>query len=439
MKRIEFTKTQSGINNGSINVDNLGGFLFYNDKLPVEWLPGISDWVTGTDYVVGDKVYDPTSSNYYIANVIHTAAASFATDVAKWDVYTETVKLFTNLIEVESAGITKDSADFKLIHYQLQELYRINSEAYCYVYIVPETGNTYDFAELYSFIQQMPTGEKATVLSIFGDFPVTIDTPTNIQTQIDKIKNELSISLGGALFSGNYDAYTDVASILAVDFATLNAPQVVHILSQDGDAYGYSLQNKNLGAVGAALGAFTQSRVSDSIANYTNLLGSTYELRNPILPFGQIKIKSLNLIQKQALNDAKHIILDQFPYEAGTRLYNDKTCVADTNDYNYLNRNRVWDKIYRDVTTVMTPFINQKFAIVPGTGVLTPNSVIAINSAVETPLAKLVTSNDISNYRVQVKNTDNFAVTKRINIVLEITPVIQTEKITIALGFNVTT
>lgn len=438
MARIQFTQTQSGINTSTVNQDTTIAFLLYSDVLPSEWIPSISAWVTGTAYVVGSKVYDTVSKNYYVANTAHTAGANFAADVAKWDIYTETLKTFKSLIEVESAGILKDSSDYKILYYQISEVYRQNNEAILSVYIAPKTGNTYDFSEIYNIQKQLPIGEKANAIGIFGEFAVTISTPTAIQTQLTKVYNELEVKTAAAYFSGNYDAYTDVASLLAVDFSTLSAQEVMHIASQDGDAYGYSLQPKNLGNVGAVLGLHSITGISESVGNYVNNVSSgNYEMREPILVFGEIKVKDLTYVQKEALNDAKHIMYSVFPNEIGTRLYSDKTCVSDKNDYNQVNRNRVWARIYRDLVNALNPLVNAKFAIQSGSGLLKAKEVSRVEKVVSGPLANLVSTTDVSSFRIQVKNEVNFATTRKLDIVVEVVPTIINEKIVIALGFTV--
>jgi len=438
MSRIKFKQTQSGINIGNFDNDKSIALLMYNDKLPANWMPSISAWVTLTAYLVGAKVYDPTSSNFYVCNLAHTSGATFVGDTLKWDIYTETVKTFKNLIEFESTGIVKDSADYKLQYYQVSEIYRMNAGAIVSVYIVPATGNSYDFAELYEIQKQLPVGQKASALGIYGNFAVTSATPTAIQAKLDKIYDELEIKTAVAYFSGNYDAYTDLASILAVDLSTLNAQEVFHILTQDGSTYGFSLQNKNLGNVGTALGIHSLSPISESIGAYAyNMASDNYEMRDPMLVFGQIKVKDLTYIQKEELNDAKHGFASTFPNEIGTRFYSDKTCVSNTNDYNQVNRNRVWARIYRDVTNALTHLINAKFKIESGSGKLNSVEVESVKKIVSQPLSNLVQSTDVSSYRVQVKNEANFDEIRTLDIVLEVTPTIINEKITIAFGFAV--
>lgn len=438
MARIQFTQTQSGINKSTVDQDKTIAFLLYSDVIPAEWIPSISAWVTATDYVIGDKVYDSVSKNYYVANVDHTAGATFATDVAKWDINTEILRTFKSLIEVEAAGILKDSADYKILHYQISEVYRANNEAILSIYIAPKTGNAYNFAEIYAIQKQLPIGEKANAIGIFGDFPVVIGTPALIKTQLDKVYSELEVKTATAYFSGNYDAYTDVASLLAVDFSTVSAQEVMHVISQDGDAYGYSLQPKNLGNVGAVLGLHSITAISDSIGDYNNNVASdNYEMREPMLVFGEIKVKALTYIQKENLNNAKHILFSVFPNEIGTRLYSDKTCVSDENDYNQVNRNRVWARIYRDLLTSLNPLINAKFLIQKGTGLLKGQEVTRVEKIVALPLAKLLGSTEISDYNIQVKNEVNFATTRKLDIVVEVVPTIINEKIVIALGFTV--
>ena len=289
LKRITINKVQSGINNTTDDVNKIGALLMFNDVLPKNWLPDVADWITATAYVIGDKVYDTVSKNYYVANADHTSGTTFATDIANWNIDIKTVKRFRTLIDVQNAGLIKDDVDMKLQSYQASDTYRINKNAVLDVYIVNETGQTWDFVELIEFVMQMDTASKATGIGIYGNFPMVESVFTNITTQLKYIKDNYSIDIPAVYVSGNYDTFTDTDSLIAVDNTTYASPKVMEITAQDGDAYGYSLQTTNLGAVGAVVGVHTLSGVQNSVGRYAYVLSDNLELRKPILPFGQIE------------------------------------------------------------------------------------------------------------------------------------------------------
>jgi len=67
------------------------------------------DWVTDTDYVADDIVYDPTLAKYYKCLTAHTSSALFATDLTavKWVLYTDwtTALVYAKGDKVYNSGV----------------------------------------------------------------------------------------------------------------------------------------------------------------------------------------------------------------------------------------------------------------------------------------------------------------------------------------------
>lgn len=429
MSDIIINRSGNGLGITRPTEDHILGAIFYNDYLPEDWDTSIDAWVTATEYVIGDKVYDAVSKNFYIANTAHTAGATFAADVANWDVYTKTVKKFSSLTEVESTGIVKGSADWAYEWYQLSEIYRIDPNAEVYVYVAAVPAGAYDYTELNSLMIQ--SGYKPRNVGIFAQ-AVTFATSelTTIQTLIDSLITDFKTPLN-VIYTADITSFATVSAL--PDLTTVTAPNLAVVIGRDAGNYGTTLGEKS--NLGAALGVISQSKVSDSIAwveqyNVANVEMETVALSNGLL------VADLSKTDLDLLNTKHYLAYIKRPRVTGTYFNDSYTAVVGTSDYSTLENNRVYNKSYIGVVENCTPLVNSPL-VVDSAGRMTPGTITNFETRGSVILEAMKENVEISGYTVYVNPSQNVISAQKVLMDIRMTPVGVGRNLEFTLGFEI--
>lgn len=427
MGDIKFIKTNGGLGRTLPSEDPISALVFYNDSIPN--ILGKAIWATGVAYLVGDIVYVSANKNYYKCITANTAGATFAGDIAKWSVYTETVFSVQSLIEAENLGL--DSVNYPNENYHISEYFRIMtgiSQLYIYIFPVPVT---YTFEELKYL--QLSTNGKIRQCGIFANalaFATTqVDALQVICNYLETNNMPMSIIYGPKL--------STIATIAALpDLRALSTPakNVSVCALQDGDAKGFSISATDYPSVGNALGCVSFSKVNESIGRKTLNIAST-ELNKPILTNG-IDINLLSASDYKLLKDKGYLFGHKLVGYTGTFYENDATADALTSDYRDIHSVRTIDKVQREVRKAMIPLINQSYLSNPG-GKLSPGAITTFKSAASAPLSIMQTDTEISGYSVYINPNTNVVASGKIEIEVKIRPNFVSEEITVILGYTI--
>ncbi len=356
------------------------------------------------------------------------------TPPAGWTLSTDNVKLVYTLDEAEQLSLLEASVGHENEWYHVSEYFRANPEGELYIgyYAVP--AGAYDFTELED-LQTQASGRIRQV-GIYSLATWAGTSPTALQTVIDTVDGT-----GGrlvAIISENMAAIADWSAV--DDLRTLSASKVSVIAGQDGGAVGAALYvsgGVTVSALGAALGMLSRSSVQQSIgwAREFNASDGT-ELEIPALADGDL-VSDQSSALMGGLKDKGYLILRKYtPQFAGTYFERQPGAVVATDDFAWIEYNRVMDKAIRDVETALTPDLNRDLTL-QSNGKLSSDSVGYFTDLCSTPLEQMESNKEISASEAEVDPDQDVLGTSTLVITIRIVPVGIAEFITVNIGFTV--
>ena len=345
------------------------------------------------------------------------------------------IKLYGSYQDAEADGITQTSSN-SVEWYHIKQYFLQNPNGALYVGIF-DTGVTYDFAEI-STIQTFASGkirQVAVVMPLAYAFNTSdITTIQALATANQALYQPLQVlyspSFTGETTSSDIDALTDLKD------GTYDAPDLSIIAGYDGDGVGGTLSGVSM--AGAALGALSKMKVSDSIAwvGQNNLLALTSDFDNPKV--GGIFISGLTSTQLDTLHDSGYIFVRKFPNKGGAYISGAPTVTIDTDDYTDIQIRRMINKVYRGVYAELVDLLNSPIKINGSTGYMDFTSVKIFEDEASKIIAQMKRADEISDGLAYVNPSQNVLSTSIVNVSVTIIPKGTAKKITVDLGLATT-
>jgi len=430
-----FTKTSGGLGKSLPSEDPISGLVFYNNTIPAKWSTnstGDCNWATTTNYVIGDIVYESITKLFYIALTDHTSS-TFATDLANgdWEIKKgENIKLIRRILDLEKLGILENSVNHSVEFYQVSEFFRLNTDGYLYLSINP-IPVSWNFSEVYDL--QNEVEGKIRQIGVFNTIPFATTEITALQLIADQLSVEyMPVQL---LYTADFVPVTDITTLTSL--RTLQAPKVSIIIGMDGSGDGYSLyQTKGYSIcdIGAALGALSLVLVNESIASPELINFASAELDLPLLGNGD-RVKDISTTNLDELYDKGYLFYKKFKGQVGTYLIDTLTCTDELSDYFDIQNNRTMDKAIRGVRRFLFPKLHSKIKLADD-GTLSPLVISLFKDIASTPLQKMKTDTEISNFIVEIDKNQKVLETSTIEINIRILPYGTTRYIDITIGFT---
>jgi len=334
-------------------------------------------------------------------------------------------------IDAENLGIS--TSLFPIEHYQINEYFIANPNAYLYFLIAP-TGATHTFTEV-TTLQQYAIG----AIVRFGVVDhLTFDTGnTNLLQGI--VTSLYNINMPAVIY---YQPNSLALSYLTLpNLRLLTNNQVSVVISQDSTS-------------GAGTGGALANTYSKTVSNIGQILGSKtlgvelnvgwvggfnlqHDLENITLQIGNTQLKNIPNSSLDTLNDYGYIFMKQIVGYPGTYL-NDmpSASVLANNDYAYMPNSEVMYKAVRGVRAALTPFINSKVKV-NANGTMNYAYVKLFQSAAESTLNEMVRLEQISGMQVFIDPATNIVSTGQVNVTIKIQPVGYARLISVSIGFAV--
>ena len=314
------------------------------------------------------------------------------------------IKQITDIYHAESLGITASDATYKVLHYHLSEVFRINPEITLYVMVAekPAAGSV-DFEEMID-LANFANG-KIRQVAIWLDVTFATSQVTAIQTVCDTLEaDHMPLSV---LMTSDFSAVADLTALS--DLRALDSEKVSVVLGQDGAGDGNTLWvavDKTIGSVGACLGALSKAAVSESIAwvKKFNFVTST-ELDTPALGEGTL-VKDLTTTVLNGINTKGYLFLKKFVGLTGSYLNDNHCATLAISDYAYLDNNRTIDKAVRNIRTYLLPELNSPLRL-NADGTLAYDSVKYFESLAKRPLDQMQRDGDLSGFDVYIDPDQN--------------------------------
>jgi hypothetical protein len=238
-----------------------------------------------------------------------------------------------------------------------------------------------------------------------------------------------------ALLNAEISGTASIASLTSL--TGLTAPNVSVLIAQDGYNDGYRIYKatgKSVGVVGAALGAMSLAKVSESIAwvqKFNMALGS--ELDTIAFSNGQL-YSGLADSQFESLNTYGYIFLRKLVGIAGSYFSDSKTAIAASSDYSNIENNRVYQKITRDVRSALLPTLSSPIKV-NSDGTLDQATISYFESLANRPLSQMEANGELSAHKIIINPDQDVLATSTLELTLQNVPLGVARIIKVNVGF----
>ncbi len=348
---------------------------------------------------------------------------------------TEAVQAVSTIDAAEALGITSDAESWaiRVMHYQLSEIYRINSGITLYVGIFTKP-ETHTFAEL-ATVQNYADGAIRQFGIWDGLTGLTKENVTLLQSKADALDlNNAPASVGYApsLKSGYQKLAMDVANA---------APRVSVIIAQAGGtndtgaklfAETSNKTTKNaVSCIGVWLGQVSAAAVHESIS-WVKKFPSGIAL--PAFSDGTL-VRTVDKGWLEKLDTARYLFLTPIVGVAGSYWNDSHNMDAAISDYNAIELVRTMDKACRGVRTYLTPELGGNVYIDASSGKLQSYTVAHLETVGSKALEDMEKAGELSGYQVKIDPEQDVLSNSTIEVVIKNVAVGVIRKIKVKIGY----
>lgn len=343
----------------------------------------------------------------------------------------ERIKAISTIDKAEAMGITANAEawDIRVLHYQLNEAFRLNAGISLYVGIFEQSE---DFTEIKT-LQNYSDGRLRQVGIWAGSRALAADDLTAIQAVADALDKE------NAPLSVIYSPKVAAVNGLPTNLAKAGLNRVSVVIAQAGSGTGAELyadvKNTNkasVGIIGVALGVLSAAKVHQAISWVG---GFPTGVTLPAFADGTL-YRSVDKAAIEQLDEARYIFLTTYPGIAGSYISDSHTMDEATSDYAYIEAVRVMDKAVRDIRVYVTPELGGNVYIDAESGKLQPYSCAHLETVAGLALEQMAKDGEISGYSVAVDPEQDVLSTSTIEIVVKIVQAGVTRKINVKIGYT---
>lgn len=221
-----------------------------------------------------------------------------------------------------------------------------------------------------------------------------------------------------------------------IDYRTKNVRRVSGVIAQN---YATSQRADQVAsercAIGLALGTVSLALVHENIGwvQKFNVLGDNLQVAS----VDGTKVSELTDSEKNDFNDHGLLFLRQHVGIAGLYWNDSHTCTAATDDFAYIENNRVIDKATRLIRTALLPSLNSPVYVDPNTGELAPNVVARLENIGKKAITdQMLVQGEVSSFNFTIDPHQDILATSELVATLTIVPVGTARKITVNIGFS---
>lgn len=344
-----------------------------------------------------------------------------------------TIVELLQLSDAEDLGFTSsyDSTNEVLVHYHISEFFQDNPNGTLLLMVVAK-GTTqaamWDKAESYVWKLLTDASQRGrvrvagTVLNPAAAYAPTttngIDTDveaaiTKAQALVEALASEEGILLDACIIEGR-NADNSPANL--PDLRALTARNVSVVIAADPQVVALNEEYEGTAAVGTVLKGLSVRQISENLGS-VNILNKpplkagdlSFPLDNPALSrwesaalSGGVNVASLSIADKTLLTTKGYIYIGAFQNFAGQYFNDAPTCIALSDDYERIEKNRVWNKAVRLLDGALIPMIRGKFKRDVETGFPSSSTIAYWTTQAKEKLQQLVDQNDASGVDVYI-------------------------------------
>lgn len=344
---------------------------------------------------------------------------------------TEPVQAVSTIDKAEELGITADATAWsvKMLHYQLEEVFRINPSITLYVGLFSKP-ESMTFQELKT-VQNYAEGAIRQMAIWNGDTAPTADNIVKLETVADSLDTENAPL--STLYAPLVSNYKNLPSNLAT-----NNPRVSVVIAQAGSGTGAELykskDNKTkatVSAIGVALGTLSKAAVHQCIAWVKNFPSG---ISMPALGDGTL-VRTIDKGELEKLDTNRYLFLNNVVGVAGSYWNDSHTMDSPTSDYAAIESVRTMDKAVRGIRTYLTPELGGNVYIDPDTGKLQSYTVSHLETTANIPLEEMEKAGELSGYKAEIDAEQDVLSTSTIEVTVKNVPVGVVRKFKVKIGF----
>lgn len=344
---------------------------------------------------------------------------------------TEPVQAVSTIDKAEELGITADATAWsvKMLHYQLEEVFRINPSITLYVGLFSKP-ESMTFQELKT-VQNYAEGAIRQMAIWNGDTAPTADNIVKLEAVADSLDTENAPL--STLYAPLVSNYKNLPSNLAT-----NNPRVSVVIAQAGNGTGAELykskDNKTkatVSAIGVALGTLSKAAVHQCIAWVKNFPSG---ISMPALGDGTL-VRTIDKGELEKLDTNRYLFLNNVVGVAGSYWNDSHTMDSPTSDYAAIESVRTMDKAVRGIRTYLTPELGGNVYIDPDTGKLQSYTVSHLETTANIPLEEMEKAGELSGYKAEIDAEQDVLSTSTIEVTIKNVPVGVVRKFKVKIGF----
>ena len=343
----------------------------------------------------------------------------------------EPVQAVSTIDKAEELGITADATAWsvKMLHYQLEEVFRINPSITLYMGLFSKP-ESMTFQEMKK-VQNYAEGAIRQMAIWNGDTAPTADNIAKLEAVADSLDTE------NAPFSTLYAPLVSNYKNLPNNLAT-NNPRVSVVIAQAGSGTGAELykskDNKTkatVSAIGVALGTLSKAAVHQCIAWVKNFPSG---ISMPALGDGTL-VRTIDKGELEKLDTNRYLFLNNVVGVAGSYWNDSHTMDSPTSDYAAIESVRTMDKAVRGIRTYLTPELGGNVYIDPDTGKLQSYTVSHLETTANIPLEEMEKAGELSGYKAEIDAEQDVLSTNTIEVTIKNVPVGVVRKFKVKIGF----
>lgn len=343
----------------------------------------------------------------------------------------EPVQAVSTIDKAEELGITADATAWsvKMLHYQLEEVFRINPSITLYVGLFSKP-ESMTFQELKT-VQNYAEGAIRQMAIWNGDTAPTADNIVKLEAVADSLDTENAPL--STLYAPLVSNYKNLPSNLAT-----NNPRVSVVIAQAGSGTGAELykskDNKTkatVSAIGVALGTLSKAAVHQCIAWVKNFPSG---ISMPALGDGTL-VRTIDKGELEKLDANRYLFLNNVVGVAGSYWNDSHTMDSPTSDYAAIESVRTMDKAVRGIRTYLTPELGGNVYIDPDAGKLQSYTVSHLETTANIPLEEMEKAGELSGYKAEIDAEQDVLSTSTIEVAIKNVPVGVVRKFKVKIGF----
>jgi len=327
--------------------------------------------------------------------------------------------------------ITGVASDIDILHYHISEYFRMQPKGKLYVgcYATADVGTFSNVTDMQNYAQ----GEIKQIGVYYKSTSFATGHCTTLQAIYAALyTNNKPLEI---ILNAEIQGTANVSSLTTL--RGLTARNVSVCIGQDGAAKGLKLFNataKSIGMVGTLLGAVSYSKVHESISWRGKFnIDSGSEFNTLAFANGQ---------KYNAISDGLLTTLDTYGYiyaekeqDVDGSFFNDSwTAVSQSDDYCYIEANRVINKSVRKMRTYLIPALGGSVYL-NSDGTLREDSLAYYEQLCQRGLDEMKSDGELSDAKASIDPTQDILSTSNLEITVQELPVGVSRTITVNLGY----